>query len=622
MSTPIANLLRGDIARAELFGRMLKAALATRKNALLKPSKAGYALKRGLAAVGLVTLLGLVQPASAAIYTVTLTTDGNGACTGTVCPTLRAAVSAANATAVADTIVLNSATYTLSIPGVNENANLTGDLDVKYPLTITGTGVASTIINGNQIDRVFDVMAGASLTLSGVTVTGGSSINNVFECGGGGVQNAGTLTINDSAISGNKTLRLGGGIANNGGTLIINRSTIGNNTAAQQGGGIRDCNGGSMSITASTISGNAANQGSGQGGGIFTEGGTTTLSNTTVSGNIATAWGGIAVTYGNVMTIGNSTISANISPGLGVGLENLNGTVKIKNSIIADQAGTGANTNCGGAIVSLGGNLSNTTACGYVAALGDVISPSALLGPLTNNGGPTQTMLPSSGSPAIDALVTPANCLDPSGVLVSTDQRAVSRPQGVACDIGAVEVALPPPTYRCSGPIGHVIDVGYEQVKTTTSVYGGPGPQGGGFGGRFDPTPVLTVPLVTLVSGECLDAHLSALPGSKMTFGGVSRDAVFQVTLYNLTTNTYYPMIGHTPWPYNFGVSGSSPAVLMEAESVADMFSANFFRSVGSPLSGSVPPGNYRVDVWWAGGPPGAPGGAIASAFVLKLYKQ
>jgi hypothetical protein len=54
------------------------------------------------------------------------------------------------------------------------------------------------------------------------------------------------------------------------------------------------------------------------------------------------------------------------------------------------------------------------------------------LGPLLNNGGPTMTHLPESGSPLIDG----GQCI----ASITTDQRGVARPQGTACDIGAVEV--------------------------------------------------------------------------------------------------------------------------------------------------------------------------------------
>src|SRR5207247_10006183 len=59
------------------------------------------------------------------------------------------------------------------------------------------------------------------------------------------------------------------------------------------------------------------------------------------------------------------------------------------------------------------------------------------LGPLANNGGPTLTHIPFPlQSPQVNrAIDGGSGCLSP-------DQRGVLRPQGGACDIGAVEYVL------------------------------------------------------------------------------------------------------------------------------------------------------------------------------------
>jgi hypothetical protein len=64
-----------------------------------------------------------------------------------------------------------------------------------------------------------------------------------------------------------------------------------------------------------------------------------------------------------------------------------------------------------------------------------------MLGPLQNNGGPTQTMALPSGSPAIDA-GNPNGCTDNKGHLLKTDQRGMPRPDkedSGGCDMGAYE---------------------------------------------------------------------------------------------------------------------------------------------------------------------------------------
>src|SRR5689334_15360058 len=76
----------------------------------------------------------------------------------------------------------------------------------------------------------------------------------------------------------------------------------------------------------------------------------------------------------------------------------------------------------------------------------------------------------------------------------------------------------------CTGPITNVLDVGFEGVRTTSAIFGTN--PGGGEGGQFDKTPILTT-RVTLTKGTCLNAHLSAIAGSKQTYG-VSPLTLFQ----------------------------------------------------------------------------------------------
>lgn len=164
---------------------------------------------------------------------------------------------------------------------------------------------------------------------------------------------------------------------------------------------------------------------------------------------------------------------------------------------------------------------------------------------------------------------------------------------------------------ECRGAIALVTDVGFEGLKTTSANYGAS--PGGGEGGRFDKTPVLST-RVELREG-CLNAHFSALVGSRQTYG-VSAMTMFQVTLTPAGGGPRH-MYGHYETP--FGTA--SPAVALEAERDVDEFAANFFQRIGKDkANGDVPPGVYRVDVWWAGGPVGG-GGAIGAAFVLKLYQ-
>lgn len=174
--------------------------------------------------------------------------------------------------------------------------------------------------------------------------------------------------------------------------------------------------------------------------------------------------------------------------------------------------------------------------------------------------------------------------------------------------------AAVPAVLGCRGPITQVIDVGDESLRFTSANYFTH--PGGGEGGGFDKTPVLSTK-VSLAQGACLDAHLSAIVGSRATYG-VAPLTMFQVTLTFLppTNPPLGPprhMFGHYERPYG---SGNGPAVALEAERDVDMYASNFFQKVGTGPH-EVRPGTYRVDVWWAGN---GPGGAIGAAFVLKLY--
>ena len=67
-------------------------------------------------------------------------------------------------------------TYTLSIAGTGEDANATGDLDITSNLTITGNGASETIIDANNIDRVFQVSgATTNVTIQDLAITKGAA---------------------------------------------------------------------------------------------------------------------------------------------------------------------------------------------------------------------------------------------------------------------------------------------------------------------------------------------------------------------------------------------------------------------------------------------------------------
>lgn len=383
-----------------------------------------------------------------------------------------------------------------------------------------------THLVGGVADRVLDVdplSAGITVDISGVTIRGGRAVTM-----GGGIRNAGTLVIADSAISNNKAeatdeLALGGGIGTGAGSvttvsscrvhdnaaigdgesgtgaggglgtfqgeLSVSSSTIDGNDAqgplgGGAGGGVAvfsgtflldgstvqrnetsaafsalgagieiDCSVfgpcGSVSVTASTIAQNEAfSLGSAGGGGVNVSGGSLVLANSTLTQNIASGLvapttsiprpGGGLYLDGAAATIANVTFETNtfVIPGspeldsTGIHVDETS-TATFRNTIVSDSC------SIGGAVDAAAHNVEHPgDTCAFSGT--DLIGVDPLLGPLADNGGPTETLALLAGSPAIDGAdpAAPGSGGDACDVV---DQRGVARPVGIRCDIGAYE---------------------------------------------------------------------------------------------------------------------------------------------------------------------------------------
>ncbi len=335
---------------------------------------------------------------------------------------LREAVIAANNTAGADVIQLPAGTFTLTRPGTNEKAALTGDLNLSGTLTLQGAGSALTIVDGAGIDRVFDLRSGAVASLSGLTVQGGAVGAN---WGGGiNVEFAGSsLTLNDVRVTAN-TGSYGAGIYDFKSTLVIIDSTLDANSGRTGVGLYND--GGSTSLTRATVSNNLATE---DGAGLYSGGvgATLQLSNVTLSGNQTSGSGG-GLYARQAVTIDSSTIAFNsAASGGGVFLFNT-GSASLLNTIVAANVGGNANT----PLTSLGSNIDSGNTLG-LAQPGDLVNTDpGLDATLQANGGLTRTHALLPGSAAIDAGDTLAAPV--------SDQRGSARVG--SADIGAYESAL------------------------------------------------------------------------------------------------------------------------------------------------------------------------------------
>lgn len=350
--------------------------------------------------------------------------------------TLRAAVMESNASVWKDTIEVPSGLYQLTLPVAAGG----GRLAITDGVKIQGAGAASTIIDGNHADHVFSVES-EGLELNHVTVQGGNSQ------GGGAIRiNAGTSEFNNLVIRQNEAFTGGGGLlVDSGATLRMRRSAIIENVATGAfGGGI--WNQGELWVYDSTIANNDSNRA----GGVRNEG-QMNLRNVTVSGNSAhstdagtggISQNGVAVLY-NVTITNNTGVGNNAGSFRGGGIQTSSGkTTVLKNSIIAGNHGGSGPHDCVGQLsgdskYNLIGDTNACTIPSFVSTF--LLNVDPLLGPLANNGGPTQTHLPAANSPVLEAgYQFPPPAADGCEV---RDQRGVPRPQGGGvCDIGALEV--------------------------------------------------------------------------------------------------------------------------------------------------------------------------------------
>jgi predicted outer membrane repeat protein len=423
-------------------------------------------------------------PAHAAGIVVNTDTDKDGLYMfDGLCGLREAITNANNDAATYPDCAAGSGTDTITF-AANYTITLRNELPITSAIIIDGNGAANTILQANASPkvatyRVFDVSDTGNLALDSLTVRNGmcegSCANSGFN--GGGIFNGGSLTVSNSNISSNTTESTtfadegGGGIFTRGSTTLTNVTFSSN--SARKGGGIYVYGGNSTTLTNVTFSENPASFGGGMyndsgsptltnvtfsgnsarlGGGIYNDGGNPTLTNVTFSGNLAFyvdsgLGGGMYIDSGNP-TLTNVTFSGNSTnskrEGTGGAIYNNTGNPTLTNTIVANSGGSG---DCVGSVNAASSNNlieDSANACGLTnGASGNIIGSDPKLGSLADNGGFTQTIALQSGSPAINA-GKDSSC-------PATDQRGISRPQGVHCDIGAFEVPAIHTTFTSSG---------------------------------------------------------------------------------------------------------------------------------------------------------------------------
>jgi len=451
----------------------------------------------------LVLLAGLLLAGAAHATTFTVTNLLDGA------PgSLRACIAAAQSGA--DTINFQAPYENQSI-----TLPLTNELDISTNLTINGLGVGVLTISGQNKSRVFNISAGATVTISQLTISSGSAIQ------GGGILNNGTLTLQNCTISNNNSqndVPGGGGILSSGSLTLVNCLVTSNTLSSTRlpgfGGGIY-LPSGILAMTNCTVMLNSVNYG--VGGGMYVDQQINAeLVNCTIASNSAGgpySGGGIYAGSGPMVlvccTISGNTAEADVGGGMFIS----SGSATIlENTIISgNSAGSDPDLFVAGSIASGGfnliGNDAGAESVSWLASdqVGTTAQPiDPYLGPLQDNGGPTPTMAPTFAS--VKVIDQGSSCG------LTTDQRGQPRPFYLhsypirsqfhgsdGSDIGAVELSYYPvviitntgpntvvvsllPDYTLN-PLGPP-DFGIHKILNSPIGLHGGGGGGGGGGGK------------------------------------------------------------------------------------------------------------------------------------------
>ena len=222
-----------------------------------------------------------------------------------------------------------------------------GQLLIDRHLRIAGPGAANLTISGNLNQRVFQVAARTSVSISGLTLSKGRPAD--FE-DGGALLNAGTLVLDDCMVTSSRAYD-GGGIYSSGSMTASNCVISGNSiTYDGYGGGIYN-NGGTLNLVACAIIGNSSGNDLSDGGGIYNPGGTCIVNTSAISGNVARAGIGGGVYNAGQFYLTNSTVSGNTATG-GGGVLNEGGTAILYGSTIS---GNNAYDDDGGGVAGFDG---------------------------------------------------------------------------------------------------------------------------------------------------------------------------------------------------------------------------------------------------------------------------
>lgn len=474
--------------------------------------------RRVRALSGLAAAFVLLAPAQALAATLNVNRTDDPAtptCTPSSC-SLRGAITLADSDGGADTINIPAGTYQLT-------AVAGGPIAISASMTLAGAGARTTTILPASTQQAITI-SGGNVAFNGLTFANSTSSSN-----GGAVEAAGStaLTLNNDKF------------ANNG--------VAGSN----DGGAVEDSGSGQLTINASTFNGNKGYNG----GALWATAPARIVNSTFVNnnaGNTSSNGDSGAMQLNTASTLINDTITGNeCFNGSGCGGGIRTASVSVADTIIAGNlaydSGTLATStdNCSATITVTGPDLQDGSDC-----TGFTVHGNPQLGPLQNNGGPTDTMEPAANSPAVGA-GTNASC-------ATVDQRGGARPApgGAQCDIGSVELNSLADTAIAGSASRTAVGAGGSVTYTLTATDSGPDPAlqttvqdvlppGATLGGAASTigscsgTTTVTCSLGTLASGASATITISATlsqPGTATNVATVSAPATDPASTNNQAT--------------------------------------------------------------------------------------
>ncbi len=307
------------------------------------------------------------------------------------------------------TITLDPSLGSLALSGSKVAESIVGS--GASALTVQGGGAASNF-------SIFAINAGTTASLTGLTISGGRAVN------GGGINNAGNLTLSNSILSGNSVSLNGGGLYNaTTSTAAVSSTTFQNNSAVEpdpiisgntttypprtSGGGIYNASNNATSVNNSTFTGNSADFG----GGIDNDSNASIMvGNSTFTGNSADYGGGIENYGTGTLTINSSTFTHNSAAFGGGALHVSAGNVTVNGSTFASNSA-----------VARGGAIDDVST-GMVTVNGSTMTGNSG----GDSGGAIFTYLDSGGQFKLIGSTVTANSASDGGAILTGGTGAVT----------------------------------------------------------------------------------------------------------------------------------------------------------------------------------------------------